>query len=68
LEWSKGVGDYPMSKKDYVVLARIFAGLSNGNNQMFTKDYLLQQFCLALKADNGRFDMARFIAAATGVA
>jgi hypothetical protein len=48
-----------MTKKDYVVVARILSTVKNGTE----RDRLTREFSSWFQADNPQFDLARFIAA-----
>lgn len=48
-----------MTKKDYVVVARILSTVKNGTE----RDRLTREFSSWFQADNPQFDLQRFIAA-----
>lgn len=56
-----------MTRKDYVMLARVIAShraaYDEGETQLIGADSLVERIADALAADNPRFDRARFLKA-----
>ena len=56
-----------MTRKDYVMIAEVIADLmadfNNGRSDEVSLSLVAQELANALKADNDRFDSARFLTA-----